>query len=195
MRDAIGIVLAAGESRRMGSPKALLLWRGQTFLDHVNATLMAANIADVRVVVGGWCTGRHAQSVHYVLLENPRPEGGPISSIRIALGSKETKARFAVVAQVDHPAVRAETVRALVDLARSRPGDVVIPAYEGRGGHPVVIPSELFPALLDEKTSSLRDAIAKYPSERVHRWPCGDPGVLLDVDTPEDLERLLGSGT
>ncbi len=194
MRDVVGIVLAAGESRRMGSPKALLLWRGHTFLEHVNGSLMTADVADIRVVVGPWGTGRQANSAHYILLENPHPEGGPISSIRIALTSKETKARFAVVSQVDHPAVRPETVRALVDLARSRPGEVVIPMYEGRGGHPVAIPSELFPVILDPKTASLRDAIASYPADRVHRWPCGDPGVLVNVDTPEDLDRLVGSG-
>mgnify|MGYP001619524658 CR=1 FL=1 len=176
----------------MGSPKARLEWRGQTFLEHVKASLAAANIEDVRVVVGRWATGSPTPSIHAVVLENPNPEGGPISSIRIALTSSKTKAFFAIVTQVDHPAVRPETVRALVALARSRPGDVVIPTHNGHGGHPVAIPRELFPVLLDEKTASLRDAIAGYPPDRVHRWPCGDPGVLVDVDTPEDLERLLG---
>ncbi len=177
----------------MGSPKALLVWRGRTFLDRVKGSLAAAGVEDVRVVVGPWAADHAIPSDCCVVLVNPRPEDGPISSIRIAIGSPKGEATFAVVTQVDHPAVRPETVRALVELARSRPGDVVIPTHEGRGGHPVAIPRELFPVILDAKTASLRDAIASYPADRVHRWPCGDPGVLVNVDTPEDLDRLVGS--
>ncbi len=175
----------------MGAPKALLVWRGRTFLEHVKALIEGAGVEDVRVVVGPWAAGRPIAGSPLV---NPRPEDGPISSIRIAIRAAHSSAAFAVVSQVDHPAVRPETVRELVDRARSRPGEVVIPTHDGRGGHPVAIPKELFPAILDPKTASLRDAIAGYPPERVHRWPCGDPGVLVNVDTPEDLERLVGSG-
>lgn len=172
----------------MGSPKALLVWRGRTFLDRVTSSLAAAGIQEIRLVVGLWATGRDVGAGHLVLV-NPTPEDGPISSVRIGLLSRPIEAELAVVAQVDHPAVRPETVRDLVDLARSRTGAVVIPTYDGRGGHPVAIPKELFPVILDPKTPSLRDAIGDHP--RVHRWPCGDPGVLVDVDTPEDLDRLM----
>lgn len=177
----------------MGSPKALLVWRGKTFLGHVLSLLAGAGVDDVRVVVGAWAAGRPSPPEPCLVVENPRPQDGPVSSIRLALASRASDASFAVVAQVDHPAVRPSTVLGLVELARRRQGHVVIPTHEGRGGHPVAIPREIFPVLLDPKTPSLRDAIAAYPRDRVHRWACGDPGVLVDVDTPEDLERLMGS--
>ncbi len=187
MGDAIGIILAAGESKRMGAPKALLAWRGRTFVERVEEGILAAGLDDVRVIVGAWARGRALPVRRARVLENPRPEAGPISSIRVGLAGVPSEARFALVALVDHPAVREETYRAVAELARSRPGEVIIPTHDGHGGHPVAFPRELFAMLLDPVCASARDAVARHP--HVHRWECGDAGVLTDLDTPEELER------
>lgn len=184
------VVLAAGAGTRLGGvAKALLQIGERTYLQAIAATAIAD---DLVVVVGAPFAdevARHARELGARIVVNPDPARGMASSI--ALG-------FAAVAQsdvdgawlwpVDHPAVRAETLRAL-EAALGPGADVARPVYEGRGGHPPLVGRALFDKLAhcELAPGGARDVIA---ASRVANVPVDDRGVVADIDTPEDARSL-----
>ena len=176
------IVLAAGEGRRMGRPKALLPIGDTTFLARVVATARAAGCARVVAVLRDASVACDAE-----IVVNLRPEDGQLSSLKLGLrAAAGCEAAFAW--PVDHPAVRVETVRRV--LAAARPGRIVVPTFEGRGGHPTLFPRELFGELLAlPETDGARALLAQRP-DAVDRLPVDDAGVCRDVDSPEDYAKL-----
>ncbi|HTG62677.1 MAG TPA: nucleotidyltransferase family protein [Terriglobia bacterium] len=189
-----GIVLAAGESSRMGTDKARLGYKNSTFLETILNTLGAAGVERVAVVLG-----HHAEEIRRTMnlggaevSINGDYRRGQTSSLQTGLKALEgTELEAVIVCLVDHPAVSAHTLRRLVDsFSASRP-PVVIPTYQGRRGHPVVIGRPLF----DELKSLGPDAGANTV---VHKYQAAaqfvevnDPGVLLDIDDPESYRRLI----
>lgn len=203
-RDCVGIVLAGGASRRMGVAKAGLLHDGQTFLARVVGALHGGGIADVVVVSGSAHESVLAAlpaSDHALVLRNPDPERGQLSSLKVALATLRTRAArpaAALVALVDHPAIRAETVSVLVEAwsegtARGgTPGGpmIVVPVHEGRRGHPVLFAAGVWDELLATPDELGARAVVHARPERVHEVAVDDPGIRIDVDTPADLASL-----
>jgi len=199
-----GVVLAGGDSRRMGRPKAGLALGGRTFLACVVESLAGARVAPIVVVAG-----RHADAVRAALPEaseaevvvNPDPDRGQLASLRIALAHLAARGETlagAVVALVDHPAVRPETVRALVDAlsAPARTGAAIaIPSHGGRRGHPVAFARSLWDELAAAPDDIGARAVVRRDPKRVCVVDVDDPGVLVDVDTPADLAALATGGT
>ena len=186
------IVLAAGASSRMGRPKALLSIGGRPAIEVVCATLREGGAGDVIVVVG-----RHAAEIragadlHGVrIVDNPKWASGRTSSIQAGLAALPPTADATLLALVDMPLVRADTVRTILAAPRAtkrKPG-VVVPVHGGRRGHPILLFRDLFPRIAalgpDE---SLREVVRAAQRLEVR---VDDPGVLFDLDTPEDLRRL-----
>jgi len=191
-KGGAGVVLAAGMSSRMGTPKALLQHRdGRTFLEVACAVLREAG-ADPVVVVLGF----HRQRLEERLPEgtqavvNPQPELGQVRSMAIGLRAARGEGKeFALVSLVDHPAVASRTVRALAEAAAGEPGCLHVPVWRGSRGHPVAVPTSLAEALFEAPPGEgARDVFARLQVE-VREHPVEDPGILIDVDTPEQLER------
>jgi len=194
---AAGVVLAAGASRRMGSPKAALLHEGRTFVACVLGALHGAGVHDVVVV-----TGAAEQAIAdalpagaaVTLARNPDPERGQLSSLKTGLRrltDVAPRADAVVVALVDHPAVASATVRALLDAAQALPGAaIVVPAHGGRRGHPVLFARALWAELLATPDESGARAVVRADPARVVEVAVDDRGILVDVDTPDDLRRL-----
>ena len=187
-----GVVLAASASTRMGTPKALLPVSGRSAVEVVVATLRAAGCAPVVVV-----TGRHASEIRSgadlagcVVVEHRGWADGRTSSLQAGLAAVPADAAAAVLALVDMPLVHAETVRHLLAAwEASAPGpDVVVPWLAGRRGHPVVLSRTLFAAIAAlGPDAPLRDLLRTRVRLDVE---VDDPGVLVDLDTPEDLAHL-----
>jgi molybdenum cofactor cytidylyltransferase len=188
-----GLVLAAGESTRMGRDKALLDYRGKTFLETIVAALRAADIARTAVVLG-----HHAEVIQRAIrLEgvevvlNVDYQRGQTSSLQAGLRALEAPELEAVVlCLVDHPAVSANTIRQLVDSFRQRQAQVVIPAHQGQRGHPVVISRALFPELLRLTPAEGANCVIRKYRAATEFLETADAGILLDVDEPEAYERL-----
>ncbi len=144
-----GLILAAGESSRMGTPKATLAYRGRTFLEAIVETLREGGLERILVVLGHQAA-EIQQQVHSVqVVINPDYRSGQTSSLQAglrALIADDTEA--VLLCLVDHPAVSAETVKTIASVFRESGAPVVIPTYHGRRGHPVLI-----------GTSSLRGAV------------------------------------
>jgi nicotine blue oxidoreductase len=194
-----GIVLAAGRSRRMGTPKAFLRWSGATFLERAVAALREGGCHRVIVVTGAADDGEVARDIAEaalalgaVLAVNPDPASEQVDSLRAGLrvaGDDGDDAEAAIVTPVDVPGVTAELVGAMVDAFRSTRAPVVQP-YDGtRHGHPVLFARALWPELLDgDLPEGARTVIHAHAAGRAE---VRVTQTAADVDTPEDYRRLL----
>ncbi len=192
-----GVVLAAGRSTRMGSPKALLDFRGRPFVVRVVEALAALEVK-LRVVVLGPDAARVrpllAADAECLVVENPDVAGGPIASLRCALVALRAARPGGLLAwPVDLPHVRIATVERLIEAYRHDRPPAVIPAFGGRRGHPVIWDQALFAELetSDAATRHGARAVLKAHEDRLAIVTVDDPAVLDDVNTPEDYERLI----
>ena len=188
-----GLILAAGESSRMGRDKALLTYRGRTFLETIIGSLREASVERIALVLG-----HHAEEIQRAVqlrgvevVVNAAYRLGQTSSLQAGLRALEAPELEAVVlCLVDHPAVSAATVRQLIDSFRTSSSPVVIPTHQGQHGHPVVISRALFAELLSLGTDEGADAVIRKHRAATQFVDVGDPGILLDVDDLETFQRL-----
>ncbi len=183
-------ILAAGASSRMGSPKALLRHAdGQTFLAAACAALREAGFGPVQVVVAEphrAVVEQAARACGATTLLNPAPERGQASSMAIALGAD---APCVLIALVDQPGLDLSVLRALAAAAEREPLAVHIPLFRGQRGHPVVLPTSLATLLREAgQDESAREVLARA-GVVIREHALEAPGILLDVDTPEELLR------
>jgi molybdenum cofactor cytidylyltransferase len=184
-----GVILAAGASARMGSPKALLPYEGRSFLDRMLDSFTAA--CDTVAVV----TAPDAEPIRKLcesrgipIVINPAPERGMLTSLQSALAAHD--AGGYLFSPVDYPALLPETVKAIVDAFRREPRPVIVPLYSNCHGHPVCISREVARDILAlPPEASARDAIHVRASGTLY-LPVNDPGILRDVDTPADYAAL-----
>jgi molybdenum cofactor cytidylyltransferase len=193
-RSVAGVILAAGESSRMGRDKALLRLGSETFLERI-ASVLDGEVSPLVVVLGHHAdaiaeNARLPASAH--LLNNPDYRSGQLSSLHVALRYLEiTGAAGALVSLVDHPGISRQVVRALLARFSTSRAGVLIPTYNGRRGHPVVFASRLFEELLAAPLDQGARVVVHAHADEVETVPVEDPGVLWDVDRPEDYEALL----
>jgi len=191
-RSLAGLILAAGESRRMGRPKALLPYRGSTFLDTLVA-LFAAHCSPVVVVLGAAAdeirTALEGNLATVVL--NPHYLRGQTTSMQCGLRAVPPDAEGVVFTLVDHPAVTPATLDAL--LAPPRPL-LRVPRYQGRRGHPVWFSAELIPEFLAlPETGAARDVVHGHAGQ-TEFLDLADPGIVADIDDPAAYRELTGAG-
>jgi molybdenum cofactor cytidylyltransferase len=188
-----GLILAAGESSRMRSDKALLAYRGRTFLETIILNLRQAGIEKIAVVLG-----HHAEEIQHALdlagvqvVVNRDYRQGQTSSLQAGLAVlQEFSPEAVILCLVDHPAVTADVMRELRERFEQARAPVVIPTYKGRHGHPVVIGHQLFPELLALRPNEgANTVIRKYPAA-AQFVEVDDRGILLDVDDAETYKRL-----
>jgi molybdenum cofactor cytidylyltransferase len=190
-----GLILAAGESRRMGSPKALLEFQGETFLDRLIG-LFARRCSPVIAVLGARREIVRAglrRTGEALLIDNPNFRLGQFTSMQCGLRAVPADADSVLFTLVDHPAVTPATIAALLDCCAHAP--LRIPRFAGRGGHPIWISKSLMPEFLAlPARSSAREVVTRHTGETAY-IDVDDPGILADVDDPAAYARLLaGSG-
>jgi len=188
------VILAAGASRRMGSPKALLPVAGTTFLARLVVTHRSAG-ADPIVVVLGPDAERVTDAVDLGavrIVRNPEPDSGPLASLRIGMGALDPEPDCLLMQPVDHPLVRPETVAHLIRLVLDGPHAILIPTYAGRRGHPTLFARRLFPALRAAPLDQGARAVIRGNPHEMREVPVDDPGVRADVDTPADYQAHIG---
>ena len=190
-----GLILAGGASRRMGRPKALLEYQGETFLGRLQRVLFT-NCDPVVVVVGhDAATIRPALDPRAVVVVNPDPERGMLSSLQAGL-ERLSQAEWVLFLPLDYPAIHSDTVARLCESPTAT-HNIVMPRYQGRRGHPVLITQTIIQELLALPVDgAARDVIRSHNDEILY-LDVNDPAILMDVDTPEDyqvLSRLCPSG-
>ena len=181
------IILAAGESRRMGQPKALLPFRGGSFVS-VLAETLTAHCSPVCAVFGADAKRLMNVAPSYVLAaENPNYAQGMLTSLQAglrALGDLPDRVLFTLV---DHPAVAAGTIRALLASA----AEIAIPKFNGKRGHPVLIRRRIAEEILAEPSTSRLNAVMDRHAAEIHYLDLDDSGITDDIDDPAAYRNLL----
>lgn len=192
----VGVVPAAGTSSRMGTPKALLDAGGRSFVSAVVGALVGGGCDPVVVVVGPGQeeVARRAKASGALVLENPDPGEGPITSVRLALAVAGEGAGAIALLPVDHPRVRPETVALLVEAWGSQDAPLAIPVHEGKHGHPALLGRALFPRLLDPSLEGGARTVVHEHLPGALLVEVDDAGVLLDIDTPEAYRAAFPRG-
>ena len=196
--------MAAGESSRMGSDKALLPWppvanglpfSGETFLSAAIRSLSSAT--DQVVVVVGNNETQLAPVVYAAggsLVRNPTPENGQFSSLRVGLQEVLNLGRDAVmITLVDRPPVGAAVLASLRAAFEAAPSEIwaVVPEYNGRHGHPFLAGREMIEAFLKAPATATAREVEHQHQLHLQYVPVDDPHVTRNVNTPEDYAALL----
>ena len=194
-----GVILAAGDSTRMGSPKAALLTPdGATFVGRLVTTLRDAGVDDLVIV-----TGRHHDAVVESIardhrsttriVRNPDPSRGQLSSLLTGMEIVMTPQTDAMLMTlVDVPLVRVSTVTAVIDEWRRTRAPIVRPAIGDRHGHPVIFDRVLFDELRRAPLDAGAKSVVRAHEHEIVNVPVDDEGCVRDVDTPSDYEEMRG---
>jgi molybdenum cofactor cytidylyltransferase len=186
-----GIILAAGESRRMGFPKPLLQIGEQTFIGHIAETMLAV-VPRIVIVLGAHRGRVHAaipRDARIAIVENPNYSRGQLSSLKVGLSVLHPNAAGALVHLADHPLVQLETFQAVVDSYNRTGTPIVIARHDGRRGHPVIFDRATFAELESAPEEEGARHVVNADASRVIYVDLPDPGINLDLDTPSDLAR------
>ena len=197
-----GVILAAGQSSRMGRDKALLSWpklensvpSSDTILS--SAIEKLSDVCDLVIVVAGAnevVLRPVVESSGATLVVNPEPERGQFSSLQMGLREVLNYGRDnALITLIDRPPPRAETLAGLVEAFRSKEHGVwaVVPDFQGKHGHPIVIGREMIEAFLRSPATSIARDIEHANQSHVSYLATEDPLVTTNIDTPADYASL-----
>jgi len=187
------IILAAGESKRMGNPKMLLPWAQSTVLGQVILSLKRAGINEILVV-----TGAERNKVEKLtddlnigsVFNADYASGEMLSSIQTGLKALSKKVNAALICLGDQPQVEPEVVQQILQKYSEKPKLLVVPSYQMRRGHPWLVDRSLWVDILKIKPpKSTRDFLNSHVSEIVY-IPVNTSSVVEDMDIPEDYEKF-----
>jgi molybdenum cofactor cytidylyltransferase len=201
-----GVILAAGESSRMGRDKALLPWPpvadGQTAAQNTflsGAILSLSRVTEFVVVVVGKNEEDLAPIIYAngaSLVVNPDPNRGQFSSLQVGLRDVLNHGRdAAMVTLVDRPPIGSATIQILRDAFEAADHTVwaVVPQFSGKHGHPYLVGREMIEAFLRLPTTSIARDVEHQHQEHVLYVRVGDPHVALNINNPEDYAALAAS--
>lgn len=195
-RMLAAVILSGGESSRMGSPKALVQLGpgGQTFLEHLLDVTRQPRIGWTRVVLG-----KHTEEISRALQLNPDNivvnsdwKRGQISSIQAAIRSLPAGETDGVMLfLVDHPLISSALVAQIVAEFYESGRPIVVPAFRGRRGHPVIFAERLYGELLAASPEQGAREVVWAHAHEVHEVHTSEEGIVLNLNDPEALRQAL----
>lgn len=189
------VILAAGESRRMGEAKALLPYQGLTFVEHLITATRHPRVGLTRVVLGA-----HAEEIRGKLkidaasiVVNPDWSKGQLSSLQSAIRSLPPQITSGLIlCPVDHPLVSQHLIAALIAAFEASGRSIALPTFEGRRGHPVIFHSTLYNELLAASPEVGARQIVWAHADDIKEVPTEEEGVILNLNDPETMRKALG---
>lgn len=189
-----GVVLAAGLSRRMGTPKQLLPLGADTLLGHTLRIASRSRLGEIVVVlspeVHETALLGPSRDLPIVRVLNPVPEQGQSSSLKLGLAAASPRAAGALVLVSDQPGITAELIDRLITTFEHAPSSALVPTYAGRRGTPVLLARSIWPLAQSLSGDTGARALFEAHPELVREVEVGHLGAPDDVDTPEQYERL-----
>jgi len=182
-RPLAAVILSGGESRRMGAPKALLPYRGKTFVEHLLEVTRHKRVGVTRIVVGAHAEEiREKLSAHSAeIVVNADWAKGQLSSIQAAIRSLPAGATDGMIlCPVDHPIISSELIAS------------VVPTYHGRRGHPAIFRASLYQELLEASSEVGARQVVWAHAPDVGEVTTEEEGVMLNINDSATLERALG---
>jgi molybdenum cofactor cytidylyltransferase len=188
------VVLAAGGSSRFGRAKQLARWGNSTFIERAVDTALHSAAAEVVVVLGAQADAcRRALGARPVqIVENAAWAQGQSGSMRAGLAALPTNVSAALFLLADQPALKPEHLNALIERHRRTLAPVVWPEFEGQRGTPVLFDRRLFVELMQVRGDTGGRPVLQAHQAAAERVAVSSSAVLLDIDRPEDIERLTG---
>jgi molybdenum cofactor cytidylyltransferase len=183
------VILSAGESSRMGRPKALLPIDGQTFIEKIVGALKQTSASRVIVVLGHNAEEmrRRIELLPVEILINPDYKLGQLSSLQIAVRrlQAENDCDGMLVHLVDHPYIDAKLVERMIASFHASGKLIIVPRHRGKRGHPVIFARALFDELLKAPLNQGAKAVVNAHHAETLEINTADEGITLDIDTPE----------
>ena len=192
MRKISAILLAAGESKRMGVNKLALPWGRKTVLERCVDVLVRSNIKEVVVVLSDRtkALGNRLRGPKVRLVMNPNYERGMSTSIRRGVQAVDRKSDGILIALGDQPLLRTKTINALIHALVQEKGKIIVPIFRGSRGHPVLFGPTFKKELLQLKGDvGARSLLQRHPKS-VFEVRTRSEGVVVDVDTWNDYRRV-----
>jgi molybdenum cofactor cytidylyltransferase len=188
-------ILAAGESRRMGRPKALVPFEGLTFVEHLLQATNHPRVGIVRVVLGANAESIQAELKldQEIVVVNQDWQQGQLSSIQSAIRSLPAdQTAGLLLCPVDHPLISSQLVSRLVAEFDSDRKLIVVPTHQGRRGHPVIFHASVYAELLDASPNvGARQVVWAHP-DAIAEIETDEAGVILNLNDPETMRKALG---
>ena len=188
------IVLAAGESRRMGKPKPLLRFRDTTFLEQIISVLKLSNADRITVVLGaGAETIKKSIDLSGTdVVVNKDYRKGQLSSLIAGLKNTPIETDAILICLVDNPFITKTVVNRLISKFKETNGPIVVPVFNKKRGHPVLFSRSLFKELLNAPAQEGARYVLHSNEERVLGVKVPKSRVLVSIDTPEDYKIHFG---
>jgi molybdenum cofactor cytidylyltransferase len=192
MKKISAILLAAGESKRMGVNKLALPWGRKTVLEHCVDVLLRAKIMEVVVVLSdrSKALGDRLRGPKVKLVMNPNYHRGISTSIRRGVQAVDRKSDGILIALGDHPLLRTKTINALVHALVQKKGKIIVPIFRGRRGHPVLISPTFAKELLHLKGDVGARSLLQKHLKSIFEVRTKSEGVVTDMDTWEDYRKV-----
>jgi molybdenum cofactor cytidylyltransferase len=186
------IILAAGESKRMGQSKMLLPWGNNTVLSHVVSIFQNAGVEDIVVVTGGYMT-QVIKSLEKLKVRTTHNDefanGEMLLSIQCGIKAVRSQTQAVLIGLGDQPQVQERSVRMVCDAYREEKSSIIVPSFQMRRGHPWLVARPFWGELLDMAApQSPRDFLNAHQRE-IKYIEVDDANILADLDTPEDYEK------
>lgn len=196
VRRRVGaVILAAGESRRMGQPKLLLPWGDSTIIRQVCQHVVACSLYETVVVAGQWVNEIQAQiaDLSVRVVHNPDHAQGEIrSSLQTGLQAIWQTSSVCLVVLGDQPAIEQTTISSVTQAYYEGRGRIVAPSYAGRRGHPILIDRAFWQAVMDLPPGAAPRDVLSANAHEVYHVVVETDTVLRDIDTPGDYRRERG---
>jgi molybdenum cofactor cytidylyltransferase len=185
----VAVLLSAGESSRMGEPKALLRIDGETFIERIVGALKQSGLERV-IVVLGFNAEEMRQRIEHLPVEivvNSDYKLGQLSSLQAAIRhlEKDSSCDGMLVHLVDHPYIDPQLVGVMLRQFNESKKFIVVPRHQGKRGHPVIFARTLFSELLDAPMDQGAKAVVNAHRDETLEIDTEDVGITLDIDTPE----------
>jgi len=185
----IAVILSAGESSRMGRSKALLPIDGETFIERIVGALARSRVGKIIVVLGHDADElrRQIEGLPVEIRVNPNYQLGQLSSLQAAVRGLEADPQCdgILVHLVDHPYIDGALVDLMIERFHASKKLIVVPRYHGKRGHPVIFSRALFAELLNAPLDQGAKAVVNAHRDETLEIETDDPGIAVDIDTPE----------
>jgi molybdenum cofactor cytidylyltransferase len=187
----VGIILSAGESKRMGTPKQLLPWGDTIVLQHVVDVAAASRLERVELILGSRAeeiAGRITLPAKARLLINEAYREGMGSSVKCGVRNAPAEVEAYMLLLGDQPFVEGAVIDRLIDCHRAGTQGITIPVYNGRRGHPVIFAARYREELLSIGDQGAREVVKNH-REDIGEVPMDVPEILVDMDTPQEYQN------
>ncbi|MHC4396895.1 MAG: nucleotidyltransferase family protein [Planctomycetota bacterium] len=189
------IILAAGESKRMGKLKPLLRFKEKTFLEQIICVLKASDVDKITIVLGAKAEAvRESVDLSGTsIVINKDYQKGQLSSLIVGIENTPEATEAILVCLVDNPFITVEVVDKIISKFKETNNPIIVPVFNGKRGHPVLFSKSLFSELLNAPEEQGARYVLHSNEEKVFEFETSESGILIGIDTPEDYKSHFGT--